>query len=113
MCEERDHRGGRDRGAPAGQNSRFLNLEISKVLLDASSRAAHAALEQLLVERVKERLAERMGSRLEALADLAVDDMMADLEANLDIERRIQARAEQQDTHLERLRDIFGDQGDR
>jgi len=111
MGDERaDDKGGRrgpEEGRRGGSNSRFLDLEVSKVLLDTSSRAAHVALEQLLVDRVKERLAERLGARLDALAELAVDDLVADLEANVAIERRIEERTELHDRHLERLRDIF------
>ena len=89
------------------QDSRFLDLEVTKVVYSAACGAARTAMRDLLVERVKSRLDARMGERLDALADLAVDDLLADLEANLAIERRIDERSRLEEEQLERLRAIF------
>lgn len=104
---ERDAGARPERGGRGGPDSRFLDLEISRVLHDDACRAARAALSKLLADRIAERLAERLGDRLDALADLAAADLLADLEANVAIERRIAERSEQKEAHLDRLRAIL------
>ena len=103
----------RERGNDGGasENHQFLDLEMSRVLLDQASRAAREGFRQLLLERVKERLSEKLGDQIDALAALAVDDLVADIEANVDIEQRILSRADLRADHARKLAAIFGEGG--
>ena len=101
---------GRDR--TAGQDSRFLDLEASRVLHDGACRAAREALHRLLVRRIEARLEARMGERLDALADLAADGLVADLDASLEVEALVEERGRLRQEAARRLgRALFGERG--
>ena len=83
-----DHR---DRGGP---DTRFLQLEMSRVLYSEAEDVAKPALRELLLEAAKDHLRARFGDTIARLAQLAVDELLIDIEASLDIEGQIQRRRE-------------------
>lgn len=92
---ENGNREGRELPNRSGsEDLQFLDLEMSKVLVDEASGLARKALQEALVEKIRGRLMERLGELIDGLADAAVEDLASDIEANLDIERRIRERAE-------------------
>jgi hypothetical protein len=105
-----EHEGGSERQPGQGPaerhepDTRFLDLEASKVLFEAACGAARAALREALAERARAHLSERIGQRIDALAALAVDELLADLDANLEIESRIEERRRRAEDRAERLR---------
>lgn len=87
-----DSRGGREGGG--GGDTRFLQLEMSRVLASEAESITRQAFRELLLEAAKERWRERFGEQITALANDAVDELLEDVEASLDIEARIQAHQE-------------------
>lgn len=101
----RDDREGRGRpdgdagpeGEPRGRegaDTRFLQLEMSRVLYAEAEGVAKPAFRELLLEAAKDHLRARFGTTITSLAQLAVDELLIDIEASLDIEGRIQRRRE-------------------
>ena len=93
----REHRG---RG---GSDTRFLQLEMSRVLYGEAEEVARPALRELLLEAAKDHLRARFGDTITRLARLAIDELLIDVEASLDVEDQIQRRRESGGTD-ERLR---------
>ncbi|MFO7562345.1 MAG: hypothetical protein R6X02_06850 [Enhygromyxa sp.] len=91
-----------------GPDTRFLDLELSKVLYSEAEAATRQAFRALLEDSAKRRLQERWGDRIDALAQLAVDQLLADAEANLEIEARIGERSRTRRAVEERLGEILG-----
>ncbi len=85
-----DQRGGGGRGG--GQDTRFLQLEQSRVMLSDARRLAREAAMEVVKEEAKVLLRERFGHRLRKLAELAVAEEMADWEASLAIEEKVAER---------------------
>lgn len=106
--ERRDGDGRGQRGG--GQDTRFLQLEMSQVLYSEAEGITRQAFRELLLDAAKQRWRERFGDQIVGLAQLAVDELMADVLASLDIESRIQDRSERGKQAKDRLRDIFGTQ---
>ncbi len=102
-----DHGHGGD--APAGGDTRFLDLEISQVIYDEAEGVTREAFRELLKEAAKERIRERFGDKIDALSQLAVDELLDDLDANLAIEQRIADRKERSKDLASRARAIFRD----
>lgn len=95
-------------GPQGGPDTRFLQLEMSKVLYADAESVTKQALRELLLEEAKARFRERFGDQIRGLAQLAVDELMQDIIASLEIEAHIQARNEDQQDRDERLADILG-----
>jgi hypothetical protein len=90
-----------------GPDTRFLQLEMSRVMYAEAEEVAKPAFRELLLEAAKERLRERFGDRITALARLAVDELLNDAQASLDVEARIQRYHEERRAPAETLRDLF------
>lgn len=103
---EHEH-GGQGQGGN-GPDTRFLDLELSKVLFDEAESITRKAFRELLEEAAKQHLRERWGERIQALAVLAVDELIADAEANLEIEARIAARNQARENLEDRVAAILG-----
>jgi hypothetical protein len=93
-----------DRG---GSDTRFLQLEMSRVLYTEAEEVTKPALRQLLLEAAKDRLRARFGESITRLAQLAVDELLVDIEASLDVEDQIQRRRDSGDGDA-RLRAALG-----
>jgi hypothetical protein len=113
-AQHRDDRNGRgrpdgsrdsDRGRD-GSDTRFLQLEMSRVLYAEAEGIAKPALRELLLEAAKDHLRERFGEAITRLAQLAVDELLIDIEASLDVEDQIQRRRESGGTD-DRLREAL------
>ncbi|MFV8749456.1 hypothetical protein ACNOYE_02765 [Nannocystaceae bacterium ST9] len=95
-CEHEHHHHAHEHAAePAqagGPDTRFLDLEISKVLFDEAEGITRKAFRELLEEAAKRHWLARYGQRIDALARLAVDQLIADIEANQRIEATIAER---------------------
>jgi len=103
------HEHGGGHGPPrSAPDTKFLDLEVSKVLFGEAEGVARHAFRELLVEAAKRRWQERWGDRIDALAKLAVDELLADIEANLTVEGAIQGRKRNRSATDERLRAILG-----
>ena len=91
---DRGDRKGDERGGPRGgeKDTRFLQLEQSRVMLSDARRLAGEAAQELVKEEAKAILRERFGHRIRKLAELAVAEEMADWEASLLIEEKIAER---------------------
>ena len=98
-----EHRGGQD-----GADTRFLQLEMSRVLYAEAEGVTRQAFRELLLEGAKERLRERLGDTITGLARLATDELLADMEASLDVEEQIQRRRESEGSPSDRLREVLG-----
>ena len=96
---------GRDQGGP---DTRFLQLEMSKVLYADAESVTKQALRELLLEEAKARFRERFGDQIRGLAQLAVDELMQDIIASLEVEAHIQERNEDRQDRSERLAEILG-----
>lgn len=96
-------RGPRDRGGP---DTRFLQLEMSRVLYAEAEEVAKPALRELLLEAAKDHLRARFGETITRLAQLAIDELLTDIEASLDIEGQIERRRESSGTD-DRLREAL------
>jgi hypothetical protein len=94
--------------AGGGSDTRFLDLELSKVLFDQAESITREAFRELLAEAAKQHLRERWGERIHALAVLAVDELIADAEANLEIEAQIAARTQAREGLDARVAAILG-----
>ena len=105
---------GRDEGRDEGRGdagppeSRFLDLEISKVLFGEAEGITRAAFRELLKDAAKDRLRERFGERIRTIAHLAVDELMEDVLANLAIEAKIRERDAKRRDLQDRVRAILG-----
>lgn len=93
--DDRDGRGRPNGGSDA--NTRFLQLEMSRVLYAEAEEVAKPALRELLLEAAKEHLRARFGDRIARLARLAVDELVSDIEASLDVEEQIRRRRDSGD----------------
>lgn len=115
-CDDGGHHDDRRHQEPPrrsdGPDTRFLQLEMSQVLLGEAEGAAKKALRELMVEAARERLREQFGEEIGNLADLAVDQLLSDIRASLEIEGRILENGEERRQTRERLRDIFWAAGD-
>lgn len=98
---DRDHRGD-------GQDTRFLQLEMSRVLYAEAEGVTKQALRELLLDAAKARLRERFGEAIASLAQLATDELLADIEASLEVEGQIQRRHASSDGTDDRLREALG-----
>jgi hypothetical protein len=103
--EERKEGGPGDRGG--APDTRFLQLEMSEVLLAEAEGVARPAFRELLLDAAKQRIRERFGKQITELANLAVDDLMEGAFASLEIEDRIRAQRAASEQSRERLRGIF------
>jgi hypothetical protein len=100
--DDRRARGGPDDGRDSDQggggrdggDTRFLQLEMSRVLYAEAEDVAKPAFRALLLEAAKAHLGARFGDEITRLAQLAVDELLADVEASLDVEEKIQRRRE-------------------
>jgi hypothetical protein len=99
--------GERGPGGRQGADTRFLQLEMSQVLLSEAEGVTKQALRELLLEAAKDRLRDRFGETITRLARLATDELLADIEASLDIEEQIQRRQESQGNPPNRLREAL------
>jgi hypothetical protein len=99
MSDKHDEKGG---GGSA--DTRFLDLEISKVMYNEAEGVTRDAFRELLKDAAKDRFRQLYGKQIEELARLAVDELFTDLEANLEIEARIVERTEKQAELAERVR---------
>lgn len=97
----------------SNQDTRFLDLEMSKVLYDEAQQVTRKAFRELLLDAAKRRFTERFGAQIEGLAGLAVDELVDDMFANLEIERLIASRARRDEDVAKKVRDILsgGDDG--
>jgi hypothetical protein len=98
-------RGPRDRQGP---DTRFLQLEMSRVLYSEAEGVTKQAVRELLLEAAKDRLRDRFGDTITRLAQLATDELLADIEASLDVEEQIQRRHEPDGSPADRVRDALG-----
>ena len=109
---DHNHDGDDDRRG-SNQDTRFLDLEMSKVLYDEAQQVTRKAFRELLLDAAKKRFTERFGDQIEGLAGLAVDELVDDMFANLEIERLIASRARRDKDVAKKVRDILsgGDDG--
>jgi hypothetical protein len=116
--QQRDHqdgRGHRDRGPDAdrdprgrqGEDTRFLQLEMSQVLYAEAEGVTKQAFRELLLEAAKAHLRDRFGETITRLAQLATGELLSDIEASLDVEEQIQRRRESQGSPTDRLREAL------
>jgi hypothetical protein len=105
--DDRQGRGGPGGGREGG-DTRFLQLEMSRVLYAEAEAVAKPALRELLLEAAKARLRERFGGEITRLAQLAVDELLIDVEASLDVEEQIQRRRESSGGAEDRVREALG-----
>jgi hypothetical protein len=98
---DREPRGGQ------GADTRFLQLEMSKLMYAEAEGSTKQAFRELLVEAAKARLRERFGDTITDLARLATDELLADMESSLEVEASIQRRHESQGSPSDRLRAVF------
>jgi hypothetical protein len=98
---EREHRG------REGSDTRFLQLEMSRVLYAEAQGVTKRALRELLLDAAKAHLRERFGETITRLAELAIDELLTDIEASLDVEDQIQRRGEGYGSTPERLREVL------
>ena len=110
--DDRDGRGDPNRGPDSDReqrggdaDSRFLQLEMSRVLYAEAEGVARPAFRELLLDAAKARFRALRG-RDHRLAQIAVDELLVDIEASLDIEEKIQRRRESGGTD-DRLRDAL------
>jgi hypothetical protein len=111
--DDRNGQGGPDRDSDqggGGSDTRFLQLEMSRVLYQEAEDVTRPAFRELLREAAKDHLRARFGDTISRLAQLAVDELLIDIEANLDIEDQIQRRRESAGTD-DRLREAFARRG--
>jgi len=99
--------GDRGPGGRQGADTRFLQLEMSQVLLSEAEGVTKQAFRELLLEAAKDRLRDRFGETITRLAQLATDEFLADIDASLDVEAQIQRRQESQGSPPNRLRDAL------
>jgi hypothetical protein len=107
-----DGDGGQDGGRSGGgrTDTRFLQLEMSRVLYQEAEDVTRPAFRELLREAAKDHLRARFGDTISRLAQLAVDELLIDIEANLDIEDQIQRRRESAGTD-DRVREALARRG--
>jgi hypothetical protein len=90
-----------------GADTRFLQLEMSRVLYAEAEGVTKQAFRELLLEGAKAHLRERFGETITRLAQLATDELLADIEASLDVEDQIQRRRESDGSPPDRLREAL------
>jgi hypothetical protein len=101
--------GDRERRGGQGGDTRFLQLEMSRVLYAEAEGVTKQAFRELLLEGAKARLRDRFGETITRLAELATDELLADIEASLDVEEQIQRRRESSEGGApDRLREALG-----
>jgi hypothetical protein len=98
---DREHQGRR------GADTRFLQLEMSRVLYAEAEGVTKQAFRELLLEGAKAHLRNRFGETITRLAQLATDELLADIEASLDVEEQIQRRRESDGSPPDRLREAL------
>lgn len=98
----REHRGGE------GADTRFLQLEMSRVLYSEAEGVTKQAFRELLLEGAKAHLRARFGETITRLAQMATDELLADIEASLEVEDQIQRRHESDGSPPDRLREALG-----
>jgi len=91
-----------------GPDTRFLQLEMSRVLYAEAEGVTKQAFRELLLDAAKARLRERFGETITRLAELATDELLADIEASLDVEDQIQRRHGSGDAATDGLRAALG-----
>ncbi len=96
----------KEQGGRGGADTRFLQLEMSRVLYSEAEEVAKPAFRELLLEAAKDHLRARFGDTITRLAQLAVDELLIDIEASLDVEDQIQRRHESGGTD-DRLREAL------
>ncbi len=110
-----DHHRDGARAARGPQDTEFLDLEPTRVLLGAASGLAKDVVIDLLREAVRKRLQERLGSEIERIGFAAADVLADDFEANRRIEavleERRSTRKELEDRLAESLRQAPGESG--
>ena len=90
-----------------GPDTRFLDLEISKVLYAEALELARPAASELLKEAIKAKVKERLGDRIEALAEAAVERLVDDVESSLRVEREIAAHGKRKAAAEEAVAALF------
>ncbi len=98
--DDRAERGGPDAGPDSGgeqrgrggPDTRFLQLEMSRVLYGEAEDVARPAFRELLLEAAKDHLRARFGEAITGLARLAIDELLVDIQSSLDVEDQIQRR---------------------
>ena len=97
----------REPGGRDGSDTRFLQLEMSRVLYAEAQGVTKQAFRELLLDAAKARLRERLGETITRLAQLATDELVADIEASLDIEDQIERRRDSSGGTPDQLREAF------
>lgn len=105
-------RGHNDDRRPSNQDTRFLDLEMSKVLYDEAQQVTREAFRELLLDAAKKRFVDRFGAQIEGLANLAVDELVDDMLANLEIERLIASRGKRDKAVATKVREILRAEND-
>ena len=95
-----------DRGRESA-DTRFLQLEMSRVLYAEAEGVTKQAFRELLLEGAKAHLRDRFGETITRLAQLATEEFLADIEASLDVEDQIQRRRESGGSPPDRLREAL------
>ncbi len=90
-----------------GPDTRFLQLEMSRVLYAEAEGVTKQAFRELLLDAAKARLRERFGETITRLARMATDELLADIEASLDVEDQIQRRRGSEGGTPDRLREAL------
>ena len=73
-----------------GSDTRFLQLEMSRVLYGEAQGVTKQAFRELLLDAAKDHLRKRFGPTITRLGELATEELLGDIEASLDIEDQIQ-----------------------
>jgi len=97
---------------PGGPDTRFLDLELDKVMYDEAESIVREAYRELLKDAAKIRMQEVWGQRIAELAYLAVDEAMADNDASFKIQAIIAARNEAKQALEDKIQAIIGDVGE-
>lgn len=106
--EHRQHDdGSRPRRDGSGPDTRFLQLEMSKVMYGEAEAVTRPAFRALLLEAAKDRLRERFGDKITALAQIAVDELLDGVHASFEIEARIQQQGEERSPSRDRVRELL------
>jgi hypothetical protein len=103
---DRDDRNQEERGRD-GSDTRFLQLEMSRVLYAEAEGVTKQAFRELLLDAAKAHLRERFGETITRLAQMAIDEFVIDIEASLDIEDQIQRRGEASGGTPDRMREAL------
>src|SRR5580692_7399688 len=80
------HRPEHDHGPDGPADTGFLDLEMSKVIVQDAEKLIPEVAREILRDAVRERVEERLGERLREVGRLIADAAVDDIEANLKIE---------------------------